>query len=163
MERHTLSDGTWVDIRDPEEVSQRGRRGINAIAMGLADVLNRPGVTADTSVQSLGLTEDQADAIFRMQEATVVAFLAGWSRPDPVPTLATIGDLPGGTFDELAELTAKRGASLVLDTSPSLEVDPARPSGSSAPSGGPSKAGSGLIVPSTLVLPNGGVPTATAS
>ena len=139
MRREVLKDGTTVDLWDPEEVTQKGRRGIQAIAIGLKDVLGRPGITASTKLSDLGLTEQQADAMIRMQEATVVAFLAGWSRPEPLPTMATVGDLPGGLYDELQELTAKEGASLALDTSPSMELDPKDHSGSSENSGGLSK------------------------
>jgi hypothetical protein len=143
MQRVTLKDGTWVDLRDPEEITVRGRRGIQAIAAGLGEVLpGLQGATAETALASLGLTEEQMDAMLRIQEASIVAFVAAWSRPEPVPTIATIGDITAELFDALGEATAKLGADVAsssLDVSASAEFDPKDLSGDSEPSGGPLK------------------------
>lgn len=143
MQRCVLNDGGWVDLRSQEEITTRGRRGIQAIAATLGAVLPKlQGATKDTPLESIGLTEEQTDAVLRLQEATVVAFLAGWSRPDPLPTIATVGDLPASLFDELAVLTAPLGAesaSMVLDTSPGDGPDPKGLSGGSGNSDGPSR------------------------
>lgn len=167
MQRHTLKDGGWVDIRDREEVTQRGRRGILAITAGLGDVVDRLQDLDETKpITAQGFTEDQIDAVLRMQEATVVAYVAGWSRPEPVPTLATVGDLPGALFDELAALTARKGAetALSLDTSPGDgSPDPKDRSGSSGTSSGPSKDDSEPTPGSTLTLLSGGGPSGTGS
>lgn len=139
-----MPDGQWADIRDQEEITTRGRRGIQAIAAGLAGALPKlKDATKDTDMASLGLTEEEMDAVMRLQEATVVAFLAGWSLPEPLPTLATIGDLKVSLYDALSDATAKDGAdvaSLSLDTGiGNGEPDPKDPSGDSASSDGLSK------------------------
>jgi len=167
MRRETLPSGAWVDIRDKEEITQRGRRGIQSIAGSLADVLPRlKDVDKDTDMTELGLTEVQMDAVIRIQEATVVAFVAGWSLPDPVPTILTVGDLPALLFDELSVVLAKDGAevaSLSLDTSVGTDPmpDPKDPSGVSELSDGPSKGETvqGQILTSTIA----GDPTTTGS
>lgn len=143
MHRVELPGGQWADLRDKEEITTRGRRGIQAIAASLADALPKlQGVTDDTNMAALGLSETEMDAFLRLQEATVVAFLAAWSLPDPVPTLVTVGDLPVALYDALSLATAKDGAqiaSLSVDMSPGEAPDPKDPSGASASSDGPSK------------------------
>lgn len=169
MHREVLKDGNWVDLRDADEVTQRGRRGIQAIATGLKDLLKSINVEEKdqevlaAQMDALDLTEEQADAMIRLQEATIVAFIAGWSRPEPVPTLATIGDLSAGLYDELAALTAPKGARLALDTSPSLEVDPKDLSGSSDSLVGLSRDETDSGTESIPESPSVGVPIATGS
>jgi|GEM_PF-2519160 len=145
MRRVPLPDGAWADVRSPEEITTRGRRGIQAIAAGMTSALPKlKDATPDTDMADLGFTEEEMDAVMRLQEATVVAFLAAWSLPDPVPTLASVGDLPAILYDALSLATAKDGAdvaALTLDTSPGVDgvPDPKGPSGGSVSSDGPSK------------------------
>lgn len=141
MHRVDLPSGQWADIRDKEEITTRGRRGIQAIAAGLSGALPKLKDAAnDTDMTTLGLSESEMDAVMRIQEATVVAFVAAWSLPEPVPTLITVGDLPTPLFDALSAATAKGGAdvaSLSLDTSVGDgEPDPKESSGDSASSDG---------------------------
>lgn len=150
MHRVELPAGQWADVRDPEEITTRGRRGIQAIAAGLTDALPKlKDADKDTDMASLGLTESEMDAVMRLQEATVVAFLSAWSLPEPVPTLVTVGDLKASLFDALSAATAKGGAdiaSLSLDTSVGDgEPDPKEPSGVFASSDGLSKVSPELI------------------
>lgn len=124
------ADGTphWVHIREQskDEVTVRGRRGILAIAGTLGDGIAKAlsGPTPAESMAALDITEAQADGIYRMQEATMIAFLAAWSYDEPLPTMATVGDLPVKKYDALVALTAADGAAIVLDTDPTLEPDP---------------------------------------
>lgn len=142
MERHFLKDGGWVDIRGTEEVTARGRRAIQAIGLSLKDFLMSNEVEEAAKFTDLpALTEEQADALLRLQEAVVVAAVAGWSYPGPAPTMQSVGDLPAGRFDEIAELSRHLGASLALDAKATAEPDPKGSSGVSAPSAGRSKAG----------------------
>lgn len=146
MKREFLKDGNWIDVRDKDEVTVKGRRGIQAISLGLKDLLNAVSSGQDgeageavIKISDLSLTEEQADAMLRLQEATIVALIAEWSFPEPAPTLATVGDMPGGRFDEIAELTKGVGADIALDTSATTEPDPKGPSGNSGLSAGLSK------------------------
>jgi hypothetical protein len=146
MRRVELPNGQWAMVRSPEEITTRGRRGIQAIAAGMTSALPKlKDATAETDMATLGFTEEEMDAVMRLQEATVVAFLAAWSLPDPVPTLASVGDLPATLYDALSVATAKDGAdvaALSLDVSPGTTdgvPDPKEPSGASVSSDGPSK------------------------
>ncbi len=141
MDRITLPGGGWADLHDKPSV--RGRRGIQAISIGLGKPLidRLKGVDPTTDLSELGLTEAQADGMIRLGEATVVAFLAAWSLDAPLPTLSTIGDVDPDVFDALAGATAARGSAvaLSLDVSPGDGTpDPKDLSGSSEPSNGPS-------------------------
>lgn len=145
MHRVTLPDGGWADIRDADEVTTKGRRGIMVIAATLAPVMPLIGAEQeaaqadgrDLDVPTLlgkGMTEDQVDAMLRLGEATVVAFLAGWSYQEPLPTIATVGDLPAARFDALQAATASGGANVAaqavsLDMSVGDGPDPKEPSG----------------------------------
>jgi hypothetical protein len=141
MRRVDLPNGQWADIRDKEEITTRGRRGIQAIAAGLAGALPKlKDADKDTDISSLNLTETEMDAVLRLQEATVVAFVAAWSLPEPVPTLVTVGDMTTVLYDALSIATAKDGAdvaSLSLDTGAGNgEPDPKELSGDSESSDG---------------------------
>lgn len=139
MRRVHLDDGGWVDLRDKEEITVGGRRGIQAIAGSLADVLAKlpddPAEAAKVNLAALGMSETELDAMLRLQQASVVAFLAGWSLPDPLPTLHTVDDMPAAVFDRIAAATAA-DAALVAQDSPVLDMsvgdgapDPKEPSG----------------------------------
>jgi hypothetical protein len=145
VQRINLPDGQWVDIRSQEEITTRGRRAITAVASGLGTALPKlAGVDPHADIGTLGLTEVEVDVVMRMQEATVAAFLAAWSFPEPLPTAATMGDIPAALYDLLSDVTAESGAgvaNLTLDTGAGDGTpDPKGPSGASKNSGGRSKA-----------------------
>lgn len=143
MQRVNLKSGGWVDLREQEDVPQKYRRAIQAISVGIKDVIKSldSEKIKDASMLDLDLTEEQADAMLRLQEATVVGFLAGWSFPEELPNLQTVGDMPGSRFEAIAAIVAERGANLALDVSPgdAVRPDPTDRSGSSEPSSGLSR------------------------
>ncbi len=149
MRRIDLPDGQWADVRDPDEITVRGRRPILAVTLALRDVL--PAIAAAQAagqpIETLGLTEEQYDTVLRLGEVSIVAVLAAWSLPDPLPTVDTVGDLPATLYDALSQATAPTGAviaeqGLVLDTSVGDgSPDPKGRTGGSKASGGHSKAG----------------------
>jgi hypothetical protein len=128
MKRHDLPDAGWVDLRDQDELSVRGRRGIRVLSSAIGQKTLRllGTVKNESEYDNLGLSEETLDLLMRMQEATVVAFLAGWSYPDPLPTMASVGDMPAARYDYLSQALAGQGAQIALDLdmSPSLEPDP---------------------------------------
>ena len=146
MRRIDLPGGHWADLRGKDEMTVRGRRGILVISSKLGPALPKlQGATPDTDLLDLDLTEEQIDTVIRLQEATVVAFLAAWSLPDPLPTIATVGDMNADLYDTLSIATAKDGAdiaSLSLDMGTGGEPDPKDRTGVSKPSGGRSKGAS---------------------
>jgi hypothetical protein len=137
MHREDLPDGQWAMIRDREEITRKGKRSILVIASQLASILPQiQGATDETDMADLPLTEAQADAMMRLSEASVVALLAEWSLPDPLPTLDTVGDMPATLFEALEQATAKDAAVVAatsLDMAPGGGADPKGSSGDSAP------------------------------
>lgn len=122
----------WIELRDQDEVSVRARRSISSISLSLGDAMLKLQRAKETDdIASLGFNEQQADAFLRIQEASVVAFLAGWSRPEPVPTLETIGDISDSLYRYLMKVTAGLGASLAVDAGATEDPEDGSPSGSS--------------------------------
>lgn len=142
--RVELPDGQWAELRDKTEVTVKGRRGIQVIAAGISPALQKLKQNSkegesptDVDMLALGLSEPEMDAFMRLGEATIVAFLASWSLPDPLPTLDTVGDMRAELFDALGEATKEDGAAvanLSLDTSPGADGTP-DPKDHSGPSG----------------------------
>lgn len=139
MQKHPLPDEFnngqpegWIELRDQDEISVKARRSISAISLSLGDAMTRlQKAKATDDIASLGFDERQADAFLRIQEASVVAFLAGWSRPEPVPTLDTIGDMSDSLYRYLMGVTAGLGASLAVDARATEDPNDGSPSGSS--------------------------------
>jgi hypothetical protein len=134
MKRHDLPGGGWADLRNEEEMTQRGRRGVRALSGALGDSTLRRlrAVTNGDEYEALHLDEHQLDLIIRMQEATVVALLAGWSFPEELPTMASVGDLPVARYDALVGIVAAAAANIAtmdLDVSPQEVVDGTSPTG----------------------------------
>lgn len=132
MQKKDLPDGGWAHIRDADDITVRGRRGIRAISGSLGDAVLKElsSVKTEEDYARLHLTEEQVDTIMRLQEASLVAFLAGWSYDEPLPTIATVGDMVVDRYDALIALTAAGGAEILLDTDPTMEYDPKDHSGS---------------------------------
>ena len=58
------------------------------------------------------LTAQEANDLFALQDATIVALLVSWTLPDDIPTLGTVGDMDPVIYDALAEATRTVGASV---------------------------------------------------
>jgi hypothetical protein len=155
MHRLPLPDGAWVDLREANELTVKGKRGITVLAATLATVLPKleaakkereaVGETlTDADILDLGLTEDEMDRMMRMSEAATVAFLAGWSRPEPLPTLASVGGMPAEFYEAIEQATARDAAAVAAETLAASNgdggvPDPKASSGGSKNSASPSK------------------------
>lgn len=129
MHRIELPGGAWADIRDPEELSERHRRPVkNLASASVATIARLEGISAGEDMAALGITEEEADRLTRLQDATIVAVVAAWSYDLPVTADALL-DLPGAAYDALAAATAKTGAEATLDTSPNPTPEPGNPTG----------------------------------
>ncbi len=148
--------------RGHDEIPGRSVKLIRAAALAAASELAdypqlfeppREGETDEQRQERLGeslkdmvLSTEQAMSWDNVREATAVAMLASWSLDRPLPTLATIGDLPEDLYDAL--LTAVGGVSageLETDFTPKIaKRDPVTgeefPTGASDASNGPSEA-----------------------
>lgn len=168
MKRVTLPGGGWADLREPsgsdepiDKLTVKGRRGINVVSGRLSQegrarivaIQNMDaGPDRDAAVNALdsALSEDDLEAFFRIQEATLVALLIDWSLDRALPTTHTVGDMPVDVYDALvAEVATEAAAATSLDLDLSVgdgTPDPKERSGGSGNSGGPST-GSGAPTP----------------
>ena len=128
-----IPGGTAV-VRAPSELRVRHRRVVESAALAAAALIQRlePG----TDELPGDLSAEEAGKLLTLQDATIVASLESWTLPDPLPTLETVGDLPVGVYDALAEATRRTGAELALrgtdfSARPIKEESPTEPSGSS--------------------------------
>jgi len=173
-----IPGGTAV-LREASEMRGRDRNLIKAAAMAASSAIQKMGAemerlkaegktdeeaTAGLSTVDISLTKEESLGLIELREATIVASLLSWSRDEPLPTSATIGDLPADLYDALD--AAIGGAALGLnagteDFSPTPKMDEEVPTGSSGSSDGPSKADPESM--STPTLPTAGESTATES
>lgn len=136
MKTVDLPGGATATVREPEDMTERQRRLIRRVLIGaLGDSLGGITLGADTPDVPLHVTAKLGDAMFEMRDAAIVAGLAAWSLPDPLPTVETVVDLAAPLYDALADATADLSGNLMLDTSPS--PDPASPTQPSSASDGP--------------------------
>lgn len=113
--RIDLSDGSsWVDVREPPEVSER---------------LRRPHLAASAAVSLLDDFEQRVAMVRRANDLGVLAIVAAWSWPDAVSEQALL-DMPSSRYDEIMSVTESRRAglrwSLVADEA--AIADPKAPS-----------------------------------
>lgn len=136
--------GGTADLREQNEIKVRHRRLVESASAGAAVALAKlPSDQAEleaATLADLDLTEVEADNLFRLQDATIVAALDSWTLPDPIPTLATVGDLTPEVFDALAEATRDLGTVIASKedfeptnpNSPEFKETPTPPSSDSA-------------------------------
>lgn len=162
-------------LREPEEMRGRDRLVVKAAAVAASAALakvpdgvyeERPGESSEDRDKRLREAFEDVDwdyaealAIQELRQATVVARLVSWTLPEPLPTMGTIGDLPGDLYDALVEAA---GGEVSLGTDFEATPDRDRPTGGSNDSAGLST-GAAETVESTPTQPNGGESTATAS
>jgi hypothetical protein len=119
MKTVTLPTGAEATFRDPSEILGRGKKIILGATMASIGVLTqvpalqegrRGDETPEQFIDRLGkevaqaaLNAENYEAIQSLKEAAVVAQLASWTLPLPLPTMETIGDLPVALYDALVE------------------------------------------------------------
>lgn len=129
MRRVDLPNGAWADILDPDELTERRRRPIKNLAgASVATIARLENVSTGDDMAAVGITEDEADRLTRLQDATIVAVVSAWSYDLPV-TADSLLDLPGAVYDALAQATASVGAQVAVDVSPTPTPEPGNPTG----------------------------------
>lgn len=128
-----IPGGTAV-IRTASELRVRHRRVVETAALAAADIVGR--LAPEDGAMPTDLSPEDAGKLLVLQDATIVACLESWTLPEPLPTLATVGDLSVEVYDALAKATRESGAEAALrgiDFSPRPigEESPTEPSGSS--------------------------------
>lgn len=170
MRRVELPDGQWADLRDPDEVTTGAKRRVLIIGASLSEAMKKLQVAAEEAggevdpTADVGLTPEEAEGFLRMQDASIVALLAAWSYPDPLPTLDNVTDMPSGRYDALVAASTQSAidiANLGLDMGTGGAPDPKDRTGGSGRSGTPSKGASARK--RTPKSSTGGSRTATAS
>ncbi len=138
-QKHEI-DGGWVLLRDPSEVTERGRRKVRNVMFELAavpgmdkifDLAQADGNTPDAVKRNVEANEgliasqlgDGMSLIDQMQDASIMARLKEWSFLDEnggaLPLVAdSLLDLPGGAYDALKELCKDLPMGLDLEPSP---------------------------------------------
>lgn len=106
--RLDLRDGSWVELRDPKELTNGQRKPfMRAIAVANAE---------------------DADAVLRVSETACEVLITAWSFPFPIPSekLESLDDLKALTYDEIVKacMTAMNTAVLSFEE----ESDPTEPS-----------------------------------
>lgn len=149
-------------LREKGDLKQGHRRLIETAALAAGDVLHRLGENPPKEqLAAMRLSWEDSEAVLRLQDATILAVLDSWSLADPVPTMATLGEMDTDLYDALAQATKSLGAEVAKETDFSFSPDHSSPTGGSAPSNTPSTAGS---EPASTPTPQaGGVSTATAA
>ena len=109
VERVTFVDGSWIELRDVADVTERQRRPYLAS-------LNVPA-SADGAAQ--------IEAIRRSHDLAAVAVIAGWSHELPI-TVDALTDLPSIRYDEILDACQSRKDQLAwsLVASPEAREDP---------------------------------------
>lgn len=136
--------GGTATLREKDDIKVRQRQLVESRAVAAASALEKLPEDRDElegfDITQSGLTGAEADALFDLQSATIVAAIASWSLPGPIPTMDTIGDLDGDLYDELGVVTSSVGKEIVAPDdfdptdprSPEFKSSPTTPSGASA-------------------------------
>lgn len=134
--------GGQATLRSQDELKQRQRRDIEAAALAASSALVKveaAGIDQENpspaALAQAGLTRSEWGAMLELQDASILAFLKSWTRPEPLPSWDTLGDLDTAVYDALKTATAEAGgaaAAAALNVEPSPdETGPTAPSGAS--------------------------------
>lgn len=119
---HDLPSGGYVQLRDPEDVTERQRRPLRVLMATMGDVdFRRP-------------TAEQLDKLNDANDLLAVILISSWSFDDDV-TVEAIADLPGPDYDEILRLVAP----MFMKVCPSFQVDPDPDSPTSPSSSSPKR------------------------
>jgi hypothetical protein len=134
MQHITLPSGATVDLRDVADVTERQRRPIKRIQTKLAGLPAFVSAVEEAQAQTDGqeLTPEQQlriaagmgeafDLLEELNDALVVALVAGWSFGFPV-VVDSVQDLPGRDLDALRAAVSPYLTQLNPDFDPSPDT-----------------------------------------
>lgn len=123
-----LPDGS-VELREPEQVTEAGSRGIERAALLLPP--DRRAAFADAAADTkksekiaASFTVEDHDAMKAITDATILAFVESWTFDAPVTTEG-LGELPRRDYTDLEAAIGKLADQLRPDFTPS--EDPGTP------------------------------------
>jgi hypothetical protein len=113
--------GGTATFRDPEDLTERGRRLVMTTIMPLQSLARKvpqalreaaegKGPAAEEAkleIERLGretaVTRQEAAASMEIRDAVIVALLQSWTLDEPLPTIDNLLDLPGPLFRVLSK------------------------------------------------------------
>ena len=126
MRTVTIPGGTAC-LRENTEIKIRHRRLIETAAVAAAQIMAKidpEKVKAGLlDMAALDVTRQEADRLYEVQDATIVAVLDSWTLPMPVPDMDTIGDLDPDVYQALADASKDIGAQVAAR----VDFDPTDP------------------------------------
>src|SRR5258708_3833400 len=134
------------------------------------DAEKKPGETDEDAAKRLAVamrekhivfTSEEATSLLDMREAMAVAYLHSWTLEIPLPTLATIGDLPDKLYEALDEAIGGELLNVTAGQDFSPNPDQASPTGPSSASNGHLRAEPVQVPSSTSTSPSDTEATAT--
>ena len=126
--------GGTAQLRERSELRGRDENLIKAASMAASkgvvkvagiDDTPRDGETneeatarAEAEAESVDLTWQESLSLLELRQAVIVAVLEHWTLERPLPTMATIGDLPAELYNALDEAIGGEAIKLGTDFSP---------------------------------------------
>jgi hypothetical protein len=117
-----------VIVRDPESVSERARRPIQAVAVRVFADENTPTDVSTNTTESEALAivrampADTLADIDTLNDLIIVALVQDWSFDGPV-TVETLVDLPGKTYQDIRTKVTPIWRGAVPDFDPTPKTD----------------------------------------
>ncbi len=142
MKTVDIPGGTAV-LREKQDIKVRQRQLVEAAYIPASAAMAKlPGnieELKDFDLSKSDITISEAQTLFDLQSATIVAALASWTLDAPLPTMETVGDLDQDVYDELGAATASLGNEIVAPESfeptdprsPEFKATPTTPSSGS--------------------------------
>jgi hypothetical protein len=135
-----IPGGTAV-LRERADLRTRDKRIIEAASVAaLPAIRHLPQDKSLAELQEIDVADtdlsfDEYLLLMQMQDAGIVAALASWTLPMPLPTMATVGDLDPALTQALVEATRRTTAAIATSTDFDPSPDPESPTAPSSDSG----------------------------
>jgi hypothetical protein len=134
-----LPGGYEAVLREKTTVGQR--RAIQKAAFGASGLVSRvkeqaPDEADGDAVIQMVVSPDEADSLFSLGDATILALLESWTLPDPLPTTPEdLLSIDGDVYDALLAASAKLRRTVMGSVDTSYSPDPKVPTSDSGSSG----------------------------
>jgi hypothetical protein len=163
-------EGGSATLRERQDVKVRQRQTLEAASVVAAPAIEKipklagkPGEVDWERLDKAGLTYDEMQTLLQLQNAAIVALLAAWTFPEPLPvTLDDVLDMPADRYDQLAVAVREIGAQIVTAPVSFEPGDPRAPGFAETPTP-PSQGSSEPSRDTPESQSNGAQPTGTES
>lgn len=125
-------EGGSATLRERADVKVRQRQMLEAASVVAAPAIQKipklpgqPGEIDWERLDAAGLTYPEMQSLLQLQNAAIVALLAAWTFPEPLPaTLDDVLELPAERYDQLAQAVREIGAGIVTQPTSFEPGDP---------------------------------------